>query len=465
MDFDTIADNLRRSGNTVIGAPKRFDDSDISVQGENNILYFSPESAIDKTSIRIHGSNSVFFLGGSTLRADIDMGTGSVLYIGSDDYFHPTVVMKFNICDDSMVLFGDQVLSSLAIAIDTEHPGNNIQIGSHSWLCQGCRILGNSVVSKDTIVGAMTTIRDFETASYSVYVAENRLSHSDVIFSAASLRNMERDELLSRNKLPEKEYLGFINMKSINFRELEELLQNEPEPEKRLDIIKEKSDANKYEYVAVTPFEKSFMNRLSRKFFKGENRIIGDYEELNSKSRITFTGTNNTLIIEPGVSFKNVTITFSGNNGLVYLSRSDEPYRMKISTHENCTVFFGSNNRFNSRGKRCIFNAADMQSIIVGNGSTFEKGMFIRTSDQHGLYDKNTRERINYGAPVIIDDDAYIGNNSFILKGVVIGKGETVDPDSFIFKSRSTSRYSGYAKRLSAAKNMSERINILKEIK
>ena len=72
-------------------------------------------------------------------------------------------------------------------------------------------------------------------------------------------------------------------------------------------------------------------------------------------------------------------------------------------------------------------------SILIGDDCMFAKGVRVRTSDQHPIYDANG-ERINYPHNVIIGTHVWIGATSLIMKGVEIGDGTVIGINSMVTK-------------------------------
>ncbi len=62
-------------------------------------------------------------------------------------------------------------------------------------------------------------------------------------------------------------------------------------------------------------------------------------------------------------------------------------------------------------------------SITVGDNCMFASGAYITDSDWHGIYN-----RISMGsaAPVVIEDNAWIGDHVIICKGVTVGRNSIV---------------------------------------
>ena len=122
---------------------------------------------------------------------------------------------------------------------------------------------------------------------------------------------------------------------------------------------------------------------------------------------------------------------------------------------------FKCNNKVTSNSigliQPCVFNIyASGSKIIIGNnvgisGSTINatttitigdnvmigSGCLITDTDSHPLHWKDRleeRNELTRRAPITIEDDAFIGARSIILKGVTIGKGAVVGAGSVVSK-------------------------------
>lgn len=102
-------------------------------------------------------------------------------------------------------------------------------------------------------------------------------------------------------------------------------------------------------------------------------------------------------------------------------------------------------------GDYCFISAASLaatEKIIIGNYVYIAGGVTIVDTDFHPIDpalrmrdtiavstigDKTRRPQFD-SAPVIIEDDVWIGYNATILKGVTIGKGSVIHPGSVVSK-------------------------------
>lgn len=156
-----------------------------------------------------------------------------------------------------------------------------------------------------------------------------------------------------------------------------------------------------------------------------QNQVIVNAEKssLNGNSKITFIGKNNILFVEDGVYLRNSTISFQGDNAVVYLSRNRHTYFLRITLYHDSAVYIGDDCYINGT---MTLVASERQNILLGREGLFSFGIFIRTADPHLLYDCETKRRINASKSVLIGDHVWIGQNALILKGTQIGSGSVI---------------------------------------
>lgn len=127
-------------------------------------------------------------------------------------------------------------------------------------------------------------------------------------------------------------------------------------------------------------------------------------------------------VIEIGDNF-----TFSTGSNFNQLSRN---IRGSIYVAENAVLKIGDNVGISSS---CIWVT---DSITIGNHVNIGADTLILDTDAHHL---DWQERRNGGErsskPVIIEDDAFIGTRSIILKGVTIGARSIIGAGSVVAKS------------------------------
>jgi len=101
-----------------------------------------------------------------------------------------------------------------------------------------------------------------------------------------------------------------------------------------------------------------------------------------------------------------------------------------IYTSKHGALHIGSNTSVNNN---CHITA--QISITIGNNVLIAENVGIRDHD-HGISDPNNtiRSQPYLEAPIIIEDNVWIGRNASILKGVRIGKGAVIGANAVVVK-------------------------------
>lgn len=125
-------------------------------------------------------------------------------------------------------------------------------------------------------------------------------------------------------------------------------------------------------------------------------------------------------------------IIISGNFNTVVIGRNCLLYRNNVIfiQGDGNTVEIGDNVSFD---QEVSLVCCEGTSIQIGDDCMFAKGVRVRTSDQHPIYDANG-ERINHPQNVKIGTHVWIGATSLIMKGVVISDGSVIGINSMVTK-------------------------------
>jgi acetyltransferase-like isoleucine patch superfamily enzyme len=70
------------------------------------------------------------------------------------------------------------------------------------------------------------------------------------------------------------------------------------------------------------------------------------------------------------------------------------------------------------------------KEIRIGDSCMLAHGAFVTDSDWHGLYDRSLP--VGKSAPVIIEDNVWVGDSALVCKGVTIGKNSIVGAGSVV---------------------------------
>ncbi len=154
------------------------------------------------------------------------------------------------------------------------------------------------------------------------------------------------------------------------------------------------------------------------------------------KHKIIDNGKNNTIITKNKAN-KNFQINIYGDNNTVEILTeeclcADINIGLKDCPANNCKVFIGENTTSNGM---VIFLAEDNSEVIISKDCMISAGVQIWASDTHAIFNPDTKELLNLGEKIVIDDHCWIGYNAIILKNTYIPKNSICAFNSVITQS------------------------------
>ncbi|CAM4110519.1 acyltransferase [Psychrobacter arenosus] len=158
------------------------------------------------------------------------------------------------------------------------------------------------------------------------------------------------------------------------------------------------------------------------------NKIIGD-------SVVTFRqGDSNQVIIGANGKFNNLKIDIRGNNNIVTISDKVKFSGQLLIVGNGLRIEIGE--RTTAIG--CYVLARD-RSVTIGSECMISRGIEIRATDVHKVYDIDSGERLNTATQdVIVGNHIWIAANVTISKNVQIADGCIIAAGSFVNKSVQT---------------------------
>jgi len=168
------------------------------------------------------------------------------------------------------------------------------------------------------------------------------------------------------------------------------------------------------------------------------------------KSILTIRGINNQIIKSKGTVlfvkwdidgnnnkiefgdcyFRNVTIRIRGNNNHILIGDDVFMYGgiLWIEDEYN-SINIGDHSSIQSAH---IAVTEKHKKVSIGKNCMLAEDVIIRTGDSHPIFMKESKEIINHGKDVIVDDHVWIGTRAQILKGVNIESGSIVGAGAIV---------------------------------
>ncbi len=135
------------------------------------------------------------------------------------------------------------------------------------------------------------------------------------------------------------------------------------------------------------------------------NKLIANNSTFHN-GKIMFRGSSNSLIVEDGVSTKNITIIMSGNGNIIKI---------------------GKRSWFNLD---CCIEAGDGTMISIGSDCQIGCDVVIMSTDAHKIFTENKRS--NVGKNVTIGNNVWVARDSLILKGTEIKNNCVIGAGTFL---------------------------------
>lgn len=145
--------------------------------------------------------------------------------------------------------------------------------------------------------------------------------------------------------------------------------------------------------------------------------------------KITINGNNNIIKIDETVKFPFLNIFVVGDNNLIKICHSCN-LRGNIHVRHGSDITIGENT---TSVEMHIFSL-EGKSIKIGSDCMFSSRVYIRNSDEHGIFDFDGN-RINLAKDIIIGKHVWLGDNVTINKGVEILDNIVVGSGSIVIKS------------------------------
>lgn len=161
---------------------------------------------------------------------------------------------------------------------------------------------------------------------------------------------------------------------------------------------------------------------------EGKNKIIG-YYPLPRNSTITFSGENNILYCDKNVRLVDTTLNFAGDNSIIFLGSNRFYYKLHVDIYNDSVFHMGKDNYINQKMTVIV---TEQKHCFIGDYGIFSTNIKIRNSDPHLIYNCSTGQRINLSKSIYLGDHIWLGQDVSLLKGTQIDSGSIVGASSVV---------------------------------
>lgn len=147
--------------------------------------------------------------------------------------------------------------------------------------------------------------------------------------------------------------------------------------------------------------------------------------------RLLIRGNQNSVSIAPSATLRDLVIDIRGDGHNLRINEGCEIRGVISIVSAASRITIGRNSSFvNVR-----VTAGEGANIDIGADCLFSRNIEIRSTDEHGIYDLSSGQRINKADSVQIGDHVWIGEGVSVLKGVRIAGNCVVGARSLVTKS------------------------------
>lgn len=189
-----------------------------------------------------------------------------------------------------------------------------------------------------------------------------------------------------------------------------------------------------YIYAVIYYFVRYYLLLLyltPKIYGKNKNSLQVGQLLLKGRSYIKFEkkSSHNKVIIGDNVTFKSLRVIFRGNYNTLVIE-DNVNWGGDILIHDNNrTVRIGKN----STSKNVYLLSRD-NDVSIGENCMFSRGIEIRATDVHKIYDLQSNKQLNKPSDVVIGNYVWVAAKVTISKGALIADGSVVGANSFVNK-------------------------------
>lgn len=161
---------------------------------------------------------------------------------------------------------------------------------------------------------------------------------------------------------------------------------------------------------------------------EGINNSISFSGKGRPPKSVKVLGNDNSVSIANSAELAGATLSIRGNRNTVNIANGCVIKGAIYIKGSDCVVSIGAKTTI--VGFRAT--VAESTSLHIGEDCMFSRNIEIRTTDEHPIFDRSTRQVINPGKSVRIGDHVWIGQGVQVTKGGVIPNGCVIGTGSIV---------------------------------
>ena len=252
MQINSPEELLNLKDNKFVGEIPKFTNSQITINGKNNILVCEENVSLWNSKIDFNGDNSILYLSSNSFdyALNISINGNNVCFIGKNNFFNgiSTIVLS----ESKNVIIGDDCLFSYGIAIrvadghliyhtktkDRLNFSKSIYIGDHVWLGQSSMILKGTHIGSGSIIGANSVLSNKIVPSNTTFAGSPaRHTKDDTFWIGYSVHPWDEFTTLKYSRYESENFVYEKDDDTLDFEDVEYDLNEFSNPENVLSYI------------------------------------------------------------------------------------------------------------------------------------------------------------------------------------------------------------------------------------
>ena len=194
--------------------------------------------------------------------------------------------------------------------------------------------------------------------------------------------------------------------------------------------------------IKLSPIVKALLPKqlYKRRFLlqdKGHSNTIEIAKDVHVVGNCAITirrGDNNQIILGNNAKFNKLKIDINGNHNQITIGENVKFSGQLLIVGNHLHIHIGDH----TTAIDCYILARD-KSVTIGKSCMISRGIEIRASDVHKVYDIDTSSRVNHAhSDVVLEDHIWVAANVTISKNVSIASGCIIAAGAFVNKSVTT---------------------------
>lgn len=242
---------LNLNNNEFMGEVPTLQNSQININGKNNVLVCEENVSLVNSRIDFNGDNSFLYLSSNNFDygVNISLNGNNVCFIGKNNYFNG--ISSIILSESKNILIGDDCLFSYGVSVrvadvhliyhtktkERLNPSKSIFIGDHVWLGQNAMILKGTRIGSGSIIGAGSVLSNKQVPSNTTFAGSPaRLTKEDTFWIGYSVHPWNEETTQKYSKYDSENFVYIPDAKTLNFDYIDNLL-NDSNPDDILIYI------------------------------------------------------------------------------------------------------------------------------------------------------------------------------------------------------------------------------------